>query len=80
AILLDMNMPGGTGLEVLKRLKSMAKTSMIPIITFSGTTDPTLPATVLALGAEEFIPKPLDFERLFSLLCELIRPDTPSAR
>lgn len=79
AILLDINMPGGTGLEVLKRLKSMSKTSMIPVITFSATTDPDLPATARALGAEDFIPKPLDFEKLFSLLCGLIQPVKPPA-
>lgn len=80
AILLDINMPGGTGLEVLKRLKASTKTCNIPVITFSGTIDPNLPTTVRELGAEEFIPKPVEFEKLFLLLCSLIQPATPTAR
>lgn len=80
AILLDINMPGGTGLDVLKRLKALATTSQIPVITFSGTTDPDLPAKARDLGAEEFIQKPLDFEKLFSLLCGLIQSAGPTAR
>src|SRR4029079_19371779 len=35
-ILLDINMPGGTGLEVLKRLRMSTKTQHIPVIVVSG--------------------------------------------
>lgn len=80
AILLDINMPGGTGLEVLKRLKASTKTCMIPIITFSGAMDPDLPNTTRELGAEEFIHKPVNFDKLFALLCSLVQPITPVAR
>jgi CheY-like chemotaxis protein len=35
-ILLDINMPGGTGIEVLKRLRVSSKTQQIPVIVVSG--------------------------------------------
>lgn len=79
AVLLDINMPGGTGLEVLKRLKASSKTSMIPVITFSGGTDPGLPQAVRDLGAEEFMQKPVAFDRLFVLLCGLLHLPVPAA-
>jgi DNA-binding response OmpR family regulator len=78
AVLLDINMPGGTGLEVLKRLKASMKTSMIPIIAFSGGTDPGLAQAVRDLGAEEFLQKPVAFDNLFSLLCGLLHLPAPA--
>ena len=65
-ILLDINMPGGTGLNALKRLKQSAKTALIPVVVVSGAQDTMLPDQVRMLGAKEFIRKPIDaqtFER-----------------
>ena len=72
AILLDINMPGGTGVTALKRLKQSVKTSQIPVIVLSGTTDPEIPDTVRAMGAEAFLPKPVDLDEVIRLLRELL--------
>ncbi|HEX8363026.1 MAG TPA: response regulator [Longimicrobium sp.] len=72
AILLDINMPGGTGVAALKRLKQSVKTSQIPVVVLSGTTDPQIPDTVRAMGAEAFLPKPVDLDEVIRLLCELL--------
>jgi CheY-like chemotaxis protein len=60
AILLDINMPGGTGLNVLRRLKASSKTESIPVLVLSGSSDPALPDTVQQLGAAAFMSKPVD--------------------
>ena len=49
AILLDVMMPGGTGLDVLKKLKASSETQFIPVIAIGGLPDPDLPAQVKAL-------------------------------
>jgi CheY-like chemotaxis protein len=72
AVILDINMPGGTGLEVLKRLKSSSKTSLIPVIVLSGSIDPADIQSVIDLGADEFLRKPPDFERLQGALDRLL--------
>ena len=72
AIVLDINMPGGTGIEALKRLKASSKTALIPVIVVSGTTDPQTPATVKTLGAAEFLPKPVDVDQLLRTLSRLL--------
>ncbi len=72
AILLDINMPGGTGVAALKRLKQSVKTSQIPVVVLSGTTDPAIPDTVRAMGAEAFLPKPVDLDEVIRLLRELL--------
>jgi CheY-like chemotaxis protein len=39
-IMLDLNMPGGTGMGALDKLKSSSRTAEIPVIVLSGVTDP----------------------------------------
>ena len=73
AILLDVNMPAGTGLGALKRLQASARTSSIPILVVSGSTDLTLPATVRADGAKGFFKKPVDLDALCARLEELLQ-------
>ena len=70
AIILDINMPGGTGLEVLKRLRLSAKTQHIPVIVVSSNQESEQSAR--SLGAAEFLPKPLDSELLAQALTRLL--------
>ncbi|MBA2684333.1 MAG: response regulator [Gemmatimonadaceae bacterium] len=63
-ILLDINMPAGTGLGALARLQASARTSSIPVLVMSGSADLTLLATVCAEGAKGFFRKPVDLDAL----------------
>jgi len=72
AVLLDIQMPGGTGLDTLKRLRSSSKTQAIPVIAMSALKDPETGKRALALGAAEFMAKPVDFERLRTALNRLV--------
>ena len=65
-IILDINMPGGTGLEALRKLKMSAKTTGIPVVVLSGSDDATMPDQVKGLGAEGYLPKPIDPDALVS--------------
>lgn len=67
-IVLDLNMPGGAGIDSLRRLKSSSKTASIPVIVLSGNTDERTPAMVKELGAESFLPKPVDSEALLAAM------------
>jgi CheY-like chemotaxis protein len=54
-VLLDIKMPGGGGMQVLKRIRSSSKTSL-----------------------NEFMAKPIDLEKLYLKICELINiPPVP---
>jgi DNA-binding response OmpR family regulator len=65
-IILDINMPGGTGLESLQKLKRSARTAEIPVVVVSGSDDAGMPAQVRALGALDYLPKPIDPELLLA--------------
>ena len=72
AIVLDINMPAGTGHLALTRLQASARTSTIPVIVLSGSTDASLASTVRAQGAVGFFRKPVDLVALFARLEELV--------
>ena len=63
-VLLDIGMPGGSGLMTLERLKSATLTEPIPVVVVSGSEDPELPDKVKGMGALGFVKKPVDPEAL----------------
>lgn len=58
-ILLDYRMPGMTGLEVLKQIKSRDEFREVPVIMFTGEENESLESQALEAGAADFIHKPL---------------------
>jgi CheY-like chemotaxis protein len=76
-IVLDVQMPGGTGIEALKKLKQSAKTSLIPVVVLSGSVGPATSEVVKALGAIEFLLKPVGPDTLYAVLCTILKLPTP---
>jgi CheY-like chemotaxis protein len=72
AIVLDIQMPGGTGMEVLRKIKTYSKTSLIPVVVLSGSLDPHEVQKVKDLGADKFLPKPPDVDLLCETLSHLV--------
>jgi CheY-like chemotaxis protein len=71
-ILSDINMPGMTGIELLRRIKSeniCSPTPRVMMITAYGDKDNHEQA--MALGADDFLDKPLDFTSLKEKLSQL---------
>lgn len=64
AILLDYKMPDGNGEYILRRLKESPATECVPVIVITGMADAPLKRRMLAGGANEFLPKPVTWERL----------------
>ncbi len=77
AVILDINMPAGTGREFLKRIRMMGKTAHIRVIVVSGSINPYEKSRVISIGADEYLPKPLDFDQLFAALFRLLGIPTP---
>ena len=59
-ILLDIEMPGMNGYEVLQRLKADPVTSSIPVIFVTALSEATDEAKGLAMGAADYITKPIN--------------------
>ena len=62
AILLDILLPGMSGIEALRRLQQVTPTSTVIMI--SGQTDHGIAKQALTIGAYDYVVKPLDFKYL----------------
>lgn len=71
AVLLDVMMPGGSGLQVLRQLKNSVKTALVPIVVISGSIDSSTVDMVKQLGADAFMKKPPDLPQLLELVRQL---------
>ncbi len=61
-LLLDVNMPGLNGFEVLRRLRADPATADLPVILISALDDNSAVVQGLQAGANDYITKPLDGE------------------
>lgn len=59
-VLLDVNMPGMSGLDVCRRLKGDAATAAIPVILVTALVDREHRLRGIAAGANEYLTKPID--------------------
>ena len=65
-VILDVEMPGMTGVEVLASLRALDPT--IPVIMLTANKDGSVAAETLKLGAVSYAPKPLDVRYLDHLV------------
>lgn len=59
-VLLDIEMPGLDGIEVLERIKTDPEQRHLPVIMISGVEDTDAIVRCLQAGAEDYLPKPFD--------------------
>lgn len=78
-LVLDIQMPGGTGKAALSRIKSSSKTAQVPVIVLSGFTDKKTIDEVMALGANEYLTKPVDFDKLDAAIRRALNLPEPEA-
>ena len=65
-VLLDISMPGLSGVETLQRIKDLAAETVVVMV--SGQGDEAIARQTLALGAADYVMKPVDFAYLNSVL------------
>ncbi|WP_336516813.1 response regulator [Pollutibacter soli] len=63
-IILDLNMPRKTGLEVLKELRSNNNFKNVHIVVFSTTKNETEVQDCIKLGADSYFVKPINYNAL----------------
>jgi two-component system chemotaxis response regulator CheY len=71
-VLLDMNMPQVTGLEILKWLRGSERFKDLPVIVLSSETQPQFVDSVIAAGANEYLLKPTTLDDLEKALQKLL--------
>ncbi|MDQ6756947.1 MAG: response regulator transcription factor [Bacteroidota bacterium] len=70
-ILLDITLPGGSGLNILKELKANNKMDGVLIISAKNSLDDKVHG--LTLGADDYLPKPFHLSELSARIAAIIR-------
>jgi len=75
-ILLDIHMPGLSGLDVLRQLKAEPKTADIPVIMVSANDSDSNIVEAIDLGAHDFVSKPIEYTVLAARVRSALRLST----
>jgi CheY-like chemotaxis protein len=70
-ILLDLRLPRMDGMEVLKWIKTSSKFKKIPVVVFSSSENSEEIQRAYSLGANSYLIKPLDYDKLKTLVLEV---------
>ena len=76
-VLLDLKLPDGTGIDVLRELQRQAPGT--PVVVVSGRGSVTEAVEAMRVGATEYIEKPFSRERLFEVLDRILHPALPGS-
>lgn len=79
AVLMDVNLPGISGIEATRRLRALPGLSGLPVIGVSAHAQPEDMAACLAAGMDEVVAKPLTPEALATALARLCGATVPRA-
>jgi two-component system nitrogen regulation response regulator NtrX len=74
-VLLDLRLPDGTGLDVLRELQRQAPGTPVVVVSGRGSVGEAVEA--MRVGATEYIEKPFSRERLFEVLDRILQPPLP---
>ena len=76
-ILMDIGMPELDGFEATRRLKADPATRAIPVIALTAHATSADRQQALDAGADEYEPKPVDFDRLLEKIQALLQGGRP---
>ena len=70
-VLLDLNLPGLSGFQVLQRMKGDPRTRNVPVVILTTTDDQREVERCYELGCSVYITKPVDYERFTEAIWKL---------
>ena len=75
AVLLDLRLPDGTGIDVLREFQRQAPGTPVVVISGHGSVSEAVEA--MKVGATDFLEKPVSRDRLFQILDRILHPPLP---
>lgn len=70
-VLLDLKMPKMDGLEVLQRIRSDARTKLLPVVVLTTSSEDRDRVESYKLGANSYVRKPVDFNQFAEAVNQL---------
>lgn len=78
ALVLDLMLPDGDGLDLCRELRASPRTRALPLLMLSARGEPTDRIVGLELGADDYLTKPFEPRELLARVRALLRRTTPS--
>jgi two-component system, OmpR family, phosphate regulon response regulator OmpR len=79
ALLLDLMLPDGDGLELTRELRADARWRRLPLLMLTARGEPMERIVGLELGADDYLPKPFEPRELLARVRALLRRASPEA-
>ncbi|MBT9487428.1 MAG: response regulator transcription factor [Rubrivivax sp.] len=77
ALLLDLMLPDGDGLELTRELRGNPRTRRLPLLMLTARGEPTDRIVGLEIGADDYLPKPFEPRELLARVKALLRRAAP---
>ncbi|HJW11705.1 MAG TPA: response regulator transcription factor [Albitalea sp.] len=78
ALLLDLMLPDGDGLDLCRELRANARTRALPLLMLTARGEPLDRIVGLELGADDYLPKPFEPRELLARVKALLRRAAPA--
>jgi two-component system, OmpR family, phosphate regulon response regulator OmpR len=79
ALLLDLMLPDGDGLDFTRELRSQPRTRRLPLLMLTARGEPMDRIVGLELGADDYLPKPFEPRELLARVKALLRRAAPDS-
>jgi DNA-binding response OmpR family regulator len=79
ALLLDLMLPDGDGLDLTRELRSLPPTQRLPLLMLSARGEPLDRIVGLEIGADDYLPKPFEPRELLARVKALLRRAAPAS-
>ncbi len=72
-IILDIMLPAGGGLHVLKSIRLISSTALVPVVILTGTSDEEMRKKIEQEGVEAYFQKPYDYTVLSETIKNILK-------
>ena len=79
ALVLDLMLPDGDGLQLCRELRATSRTRQLPLLMLTARGEPTDRIVGLELGADDYLGKPFEPRELLARIKALLRRASPQA-
>jgi two-component system cell cycle response regulator DivK len=71
-VLMDIQLPGISGIEAFRQIRGDAKTSRIPVVALTASVTPTDRSAINAAGFDAFVSKPINLKEFLDTVKRLV--------